>query len=143
MIIEESILINADLKKVWETFTNLTCWKDWNSVIRNVKSQNKCIEAGCKLSCSFRPFFFPIKATIEIKEVKPAKSICWQVKKIGLLAEHVFDFQKKGKETQVISRETFNGFVVKNMSFIIPRQKIINLTKSFLGDLKAASEQSI
>ncbi len=142
MIVEESILINADLKKVWDTFTNLTCWKDWNSVIMDVESDVKCIESGCRLSCNFRPFLFPINATIEIQGVIPQKSISWSVKKLSLIAEHEFDFQETDKGTLVISREIFDGFIIKKAGFFMPKQKIHSLTKAFLNDLKKASEYS-
>lgn len=141
MIVEETILINADLDKVWDTFTDLTCWKNWNSVIRDVNSESKCLSAGCRLSCNFRPFFFPINVRIDIKEVKHRESISWHVKKIGLFAEHLFDFQETKKGILVTSRETFYGFFVRKTRFLIPKQKIQNLTKAFLNDLKTAAEQ--
>jgi len=74
MVIEESILINADLGKVWETFTNLTYWEDWNTVMKNVCSDKKCITPGSELRCSFHPFFFPVKAEIKVEEVIPDSS---------------------------------------------------------------------
>jgi uncharacterized protein YndB with AHSA1/START domain len=39
MIIEESIFINAPIDKVWQTFTDLTCWRQWNSVLNVTTEQ--------------------------------------------------------------------------------------------------------
>lgn len=142
MIVEETILINADLDKVWDTFTDLTCWQSWNSVIRDVDSDSKCLAAGCLFSCNFRPFFFPINVRIEIKEVKPKKSISWYANKMGLFAEHLFDFQETKEGILVTSTETFEGFFVRSAGFLVPKGKIQNLTKKFLNDLKRASEES-
>ena len=142
MIIEESILIKADLKEVWDTFANLTCWEGWNTIIRDVESEVKYIETGCRLICNFRPFFFPINVAIHVKEVKSSESISWRVEKPGLLAEHIFYFKKIKDGVLVTSKETFSGFLVRNAKFIVPKQKIISLTKTFLNDLKKASERS-
>ncbi len=141
MIVEESILINADLDKVWDTFTDLTCWKNWNNVIRDVESESNCLTSGCRLVCNFRPFFFPINVCIEIQEVKNKKSISWYAKKMGLFAEHLFDFKETKNGILVTSREVFNGFFVRNIGFIVPKQKIQSLTREFLNDLKSAAEQ--
>lgn len=140
MVVEESILINAGLEKVWNTFTDLTCWREWNTVIRDVSSDDACISSGCRLFCNFKPFHFPINVRIEIKDVKPGKSISWYAKKLGLAAEHLFDFQATEKGVLVTSRETFGGFIVKNACFLVPKQKIHELTRAFLNDLKTASE---
>ena len=140
MIVEESILINAELNKIWDTFTDLTCWKNWNSVIRDVDSQSTCLVEGCQLVCNFRPFFFPINVSIEIKEVKDRKSISWVAKKTGLIAEHLFDFQEMENGVLVTSREEFDGFFIRNAEFFVPKQKIQDLTRIFLNDLKRAAE---
>lgn len=141
MIVEESIFINADIDKVWDTFTDLACWKNWNSVIKDVDSQSTCLKEGCYIVCNFQPFFFPINVRIEIKEVKYKKSISWVVRKMGLFAEHLFDFQKKENGVIVISREKFDGFAIRKAEFLVPKQKIHNLTKIFLNELKMVAEQ--
>lgn len=141
MIVEESIFINADVDKVWDTFTDLTCWKNWNSIIRDVDSECTCLTEGFHFVCNFRPFFFPINVRIEIKKVKHKKSISWVARKTGLLAEHLFDFQKKENGVIVTSREKFDGFVIRNAKFLVPKQKIQKLTRIFLNELKNAVEQ--
>lgn len=140
MLVEESILINADLDKVWDTFTNLTCWKDWNSVIRDAKAEEGCISSGSCIYCNFKPFFFTINVKIEVKDVRLKERISWHVNKFGLIAEHLFVFSQRENGVLVTSKETFNGFLVKNALFIIPKQKIIHLTRTFLKELKRASE---
>jgi len=46
MIISESIVINAPLRKVWHTFTDLACWKDWSTVVSNVSSDTGHMTEG-------------------------------------------------------------------------------------------------
>lgn len=90
----------------------------------------------------FSPLFFPINVKIEVKEVILAESISWRVQKPGFLAEHIFEFKDTGKGILVKSSETFNGFLVRKAGFVVPKHKIISLTKSFLNDLKMASERA-
>jgi len=140
MVIEESIIINADLGKVWETFTDLTCWKDWNTVMRSVCSDKKCITPGSELRCNFRPFFFPVKAEIKVEEVIPYERIIWSARKKGFSARNRFSFQKHEKGVLVTSRETFTGFVVTGFGFFLPVKRMRSMIAAFLKDLKRGSE---
>ena len=140
MVIEESILIHAKMDKVWDTFTNLTCWKDWNTVMRNVNSGEDCLSHGSEISCSFHPFFLPIKAKIRVEEVIPHKSIVWSAKKKGFSARNKFSFQDNERGIIVTSRETYSGPLVKSLGFLLPKGKMQTLIKTFLKDLKKASE---
>ncbi len=140
MIIEESIVIHAPMDKVWETFTNLTCWREWNTVMENICTGEKCLSRGGEISCSFRPVIFPVKATIKIEEVNPYEYIVWSAQKKGFFARNVFTFQNNEKGVIVTSRETFNGFVVKVFGLLVPKKRMRTLIQTFLKDLKTAAE---
>jgi hypothetical protein len=140
IVFEESMLINANIEKVWEIFTNLTCWKDWNTVMRNVNSDEKYLSNGGKISCSLRPFLLPVKTKIMVEEVIPHKSIVWFAKKKGFSARNKFTFQGNEKGVLVTSRETYSGLLVRSFGFILPKRKMQNLIKTFLRNLKTASE---
>ena len=143
MVIEESILINAKMDKVWETFIDLTCWKDWNTVMRNVSSVEKYLSHGGKISCSFRPFLLPIKATIRVEDVIPLKHIVWCANKKGLSARNKFTFQSNERGVVVTSKETFSGTLVRFLVFLLSKRKMRTLIKTFLRDLKNASENQL
>jgi hypothetical protein len=140
MVIEESMVIHAPMDKIWEIFTDLTCWKEWNTVMENICTGEKCMSSGGKISCSFRPFLFPVKATITIEEVIPYKRIVWSAQKRGFFARNIFTFQDNKKGVMVTSREAFNGFIVKVFSFLVPKEKMHTLIETFLKDIKTASE---
>jgi len=140
MIIKESITINSTIEKVWETFTDLTCWVNWNTVIKNVKSTEQLLMDGRSLKCTFRPFLFPIQVKIKIEEIAPHKHIIWVAKKKGLSARHEFIFQNSEKGIQVTSWESFTGLLVAGAGFLLPVRRMRNLTKTFLKDLKKAAE---
>ncbi|MBE0425562.1 MAG: SRPBCC domain-containing protein [Nitrospirae bacterium] len=142
MEIKEAIIINAPLKKVWNTFTDLTCWINWNSVMTDVNSDRNYLTGGYSVKCNFRPFSFPIIIKIDVEEVIPYERIVWSARKKGLSARHEFIFKNHEKGVMVTSREIFRGLLTKASGFLLPKKKMINLTTTFLKDLKTASEKS-
>lgn len=140
MVIEERILISADLEKIWKVFTDLTCWNKWNSVIRDACCNDQCLDNGTVITCCFRPFSFTIKARIDVETVIKHECVTWSVRKKGFLAYHEFLFQRHEKGVLVISKETFTGLLVRLFCFLFPKKRIRALSATFLKDLKMASE---
>jgi hypothetical protein len=142
MIIKESITINASLQKVWETFTDLTGWMKWNSVMKNIQCQGQCLTDVTAIKCCFKPFSFvsPIPVTMQIVEIIPFERIVWSARKKGLFAFHEFFFHMSEQGVQVTSKETFTGLLSRASGLLLPVKKMRALTKTFLKDLKNASE---
>ena len=139
-MIEEHILIDADIKKIWKVFTDLTCWHKWNSVIRDADCNDQCLTHGTVITCRFRPFLFPINAQINVEKIIPEEYVIWSVKKKGFKAYHEFIFQRQEKRILFISRETFNGLLIRLFGFLLPKKRLRALTATFLNELKEASE---
>ena len=142
MIIKESIDINASLKRVWETFTDLTEWKSWNSVMKGIRSQGKYLTDVKDIECRFQPFFFvfPISVRIKIEEIVPYERVVWSAQKKGLFAFHEFFFHATEQGILVTSKETFTGMLAGASGFLLPVGRMRSLTRTFLGDLKKAAE---
>jgi uncharacterized membrane protein len=140
MVIEESISINAPVDKVWKTFTDLTCWVNWNSVLKDVTSEHASIQKGKTFSCSMRPFLFAVSLEPYAEELIPNERVVWSASKYGIFARHEFIFQRTEDRVRVTSRETFQGITIENMKFIFPAWRIRELTKALLSDLKKATE---
>jgi len=140
MVIEEHILVNADMERVWKVFTDLTCWNNWNSVIRDVYCDDQCLSHAKTLTCCFRPFSFPINVEINVKKVVPNQYVAWSVRKKGFLAYHEFLFQRDENGVLVTSKETFSGLLVSLFKYLLPRKRMRVLANTFLNDLKWASE---
>ena len=141
MLIKEIIAIHAPIEKVWNTFTDLTCWRQWNTVIRNVRSEERCLSNGKEVKCSLYPFLFPITVNLRIEELIPHELIVWSARKKGLYARHEFIFEKKDNSVLVTSRETFAGLLSSASGAFLPKRKMQALTIRFLKDLKKASEE--
>jgi hypothetical protein len=141
VVIKEVIAIHAPIEKVWNTFTDLTCWRQWNTVIRNVRSEESCLSNGKEVKCCLRPYVFPIKVRLRVEELIPFELITWSAKKKGLYALHEFIFEKKDNSVLVTSRETFAGLLSSVSGAFLPKRKMQALTLRFLKDLKKASEE--
>ena len=141
MIIEEQIVIDADCRKIWTIFTDLTCWPDWNHVIRNVRCNEQCLARGKVLSCFFRPYVFPVRVHIEVEESVPCERVVWSVHKKGFSARHEFLFESHHNGVLITSREVFTGVMVRLFGHLFPVKRMRALTVAFLRDLKTASEK--
>lgn len=140
MLIKETIKIQATMEKVWNTFTDLTRWNEWNTVMSDVVCDDKCLLNGKDITCCFRPFLFPVRVNIKIHEVVPFQLVAWSAQKKGLFAFHEFFFHKEENGVTVTSKETFSGVLSGAAGFLLPMKRMRELTKTFLKDLKKASE---
>ncbi len=140
MVIEESTTISASPDRVWKTFTDLTCWADWNTVMKDLSLGTVCMKKGETFKFCIRPFMFPVPLELFMEEVIPNKLVVWSGSKFGIFARHEFIFKESGEKVIVISRESFKGITLDNMSLLFPEKRIREMTKLLLKDLKKAAE---
>jgi hypothetical protein len=142
MVIEESVLINADLRAIWKTFTDLTCWADWNTVATGVASGSGRFEEGEKFTFCLRPFSVPIVIEPKIEEVVPREHVVWTGTKFGIFSRHKFLFQQVANGVLVTSIETFRGLPLMLGGLTFPESTVRELTAGMLNDLKKAAEKN-
>jgi hypothetical protein len=140
MLIEESVLINADLKALWKTFTDLTCWADWNTIASKAASDSGRLEEGVRFTFCLRPFSIPIMIEPKIDEVVPQEKVVWSGSKFGIYSRHEFLFQQVANGVLVTSRETFRGLPLLFGGMTFPESTVRELTVGMLKDLKKAAE---
>jgi hypothetical protein len=140
MVIEESILINAPLEKVWDIFTDLTCWKNWCSVIEDVSSERARLEEGNSFKCCIRPFDIPMDLEPLVEEIIPMDRLVWSGKKHGVSARHEFTFQINVDGVLLTSREAFSGLFMSPLRFLFPKKKLQELSGKMLREIKIAAE---
>ena len=140
MIIEESVLINADPEKIWKTFTDLTCWAGWNTVATEASSGTGGLEEGGSFTFCLRPFSIPIVIEPKIEEVVPREKIVWTGTKFGIFSRHEFLFQQASNGVLVTSRESFRGLPLLFGGITFPESSVRELTVGMLTDLKKAAE---
>jgi hypothetical protein len=110
MVIEEAILISADLGRIWQTFMDLTCWANWNTVATDAASDSGSLEQGKTFTFCLRPFSVPIMIEPKIEEVVPREKVIWSGGRFGITSRHEFLFQQARNGVLVTSREYFSGF---------------------------------
>jgi hypothetical protein len=77
-VIEESVTINAGIKKVWEMFTDLSCWHKWNTVVTVLSSGEKGkIAEGTSFTCLILPLAFLVPLEALAEEVVPCKKLSY------------------------------------------------------------------
>ena len=142
MVIRESILIHAPLEKVWDTFTDLTCWKSWSTVLTNVSSDVERITEGKSFKFCIRPFVLPLNLRPSVELVVPGKRIVWSGRKHGISARHEFIFESHNGTVNLTSKETFSSSLIKPFMFLFPKKRIRELSTLMLKELKEAAENS-
>ncbi len=141
MVIDESIIVGAPMGKVWDIFTDLAAWREWNTVIRNISPPDAAIRTGGRFRCSISPFVLPIFFEIAVEEVVPNERIIWTASQFGVYAWHEFVFSGLEEGVFVRSREWLQGPTVTLMGFGFPDWKLRELIKFLLIDLKKAAEK--
>ncbi|MDH4027613.1 MAG: SRPBCC domain-containing protein [Nitrospirota bacterium] len=141
MEISESILINAAPERVWDIFTDLTCWEKWSTVFSNVSCEaGRLIEGKCFSFC-IRPFSFPMNIEPVVEEMVPGRRIVWSGAKHGITARHEFFFTAEDGKTQVTSREIFKVTGIRRLFFHLPKRRLHRLSVMMLNDLRNAAEK--
>lgn len=140
MVIEESTVINAPLDIVWRNFIDLTCWAEWNTVLCDVSVEEESIRQGSSFSCSIRPFLLPLYFRPKVEEEVPLERVVWRGEKFGIAAVHEFIFKAVAGAVTVKSRETFSGVLAPLAGLAFSRQRLTELTRIFLSDLRRRAE---
>lgn len=141
MVIEESIVIHADIDTIWKTFTDLACWADWNNVARDVMSDSGRLTEGERFTFCIRPFSVPITLKPRIEAVVPAQRIVWTGSKFGIFSRHEFLFQQRTNGVLVTSREVLRGLRLLFGGHAFTKGLVRKLNIAMLKDLKNACER--
>lgn len=141
MVLEESIMINSTLEHVWKTFIDLSCWKDWSTVLQDISSgETGTFEAGKNITFCIRPFVFPVKLEPVVEEVVPYERVVWSGSYYGCFARHTLFFRETGNGVLLTSRESFEGMPALSLWILFPKKRLRELTISFLEEIKKAAE---
>ena len=142
MIISEEIKINAPLSVVWQTFSLMEAWDDWNTACRSccITSGDEDLSAGTCFSFVIRPLIFPLKVQPKIVKCDPAREVIWEGGKMGINASHTWQFHEENGTVKVLSVERFEGPMVWVGYLLQVPKRLHRLTVEFLQTLKTAAE---
>lgn len=140
MLIVESVLIKADMARVWTTFTDVSCWKDWNRTTCDASAASGRLREGEKIGFCLRPFAVPVTIEPVIKEVAKHERVVWSGSRFGVRSRHEFLFQQVANGVLVTSREKFTGLPLLLGGAPLAEKIGRELVAKMLQELKAACE---
>jgi len=142
MNVEVAIDIAAPVERVWEAFTDLHSWRQWNSVLRDVSTTGAAhLAEGAQFRCSIRVFALPTFFDVAVVEVVPYQRVVWVSDWLGIRARHQFVCNPQADGgLRLTSHERFSGRTMAIMGPLFPAWRIRQLTAALLRDLKAAVE---
>lgn len=110
MIIDATIEIHAPLKTVWDVFSDIDNWKEWNPVCRECRFEegNKLVSGSC-ISFELNVFILPIRIAPVVEFCDPGRKVVWKGSKMGIYAEHTFIFTESDNTVLLKSTEVFSG----------------------------------
>lgn len=141
MIIEESVEIKAPLSVVWEVFSRLDEWDEWNSVCRSCSlPDGEGMRTGVCFAFTLRPYFVPIKITPRITRCEPGREVIWEGGRWGIMAQHRFTFHDAGDSVRLVSCEAFVGPLLWLCRLLRFHRKLHRLSSTLLQQIKAHAE---
>ena len=141
MIIREAILINASIETVWEVFSEIEHWGDWNPVCRECRFETgDTVTEGACISFELSPLILPMRIAPLVTDCDPGRSVTWTGEKLGIRAAHTFNFEPADSKVKLESIETFSGLMLWPARLIGVPGRLHKLTRRLLSAIKTTSE---
>jgi ligand-binding SRPBCC domain-containing protein len=141
MVIREEIEIAAPLSVVWNIFSRLEEWDDWNTACQSCHLvQGDEMAAGTCFSFVVRPFTLPIKVEPRITDCVPGNRVVWEGERLGIHAVHTWTFREMNDKVLLISHEEFSGPLIWLARLILVPRRLHSLTRQLLVSVKQEAE---
>jgi len=141
MIIKASVRINAPLQTVWEVFSDIENWKQWNPVCRECRFEaGHSLGRGACISFSLNPMVLPIRIAPEVTHCEPGKKVVWKGGRLGINAEHEFLFEEIDGGVVIKSTEFFKGPMLVFARLMFLPARLHSLSLQLLDAIKEQSE---
>jgi hypothetical protein len=140
MEIVESVTIFSEMERVWDIFTDLASWDQWNRFMKEAArpEASRFITEGQRLSLKIRLYALPFSIKPLVECVLPHDQVVWSARKFGVSAKHEFLFTDLDGAVQVLSRERFS--VARPFLMMLPMARIRRVTAAMLRELKKRAE---
>ena len=141
MVIREEVEIEAPLSIVWNIFSRLEEWDDWNTACQSCHLvEGEEMETGACFSFVVRPFTLPIKVKPRITECEPGQKVVWEGERLGIHAVHTWTFREADGRVTLISHEAFSGPLIWLARLILVPRRLHTLTTQLLASVKQEAE---
>ena len=141
MIIREEIEINAPLSVVWQVFSCLEEWENWNAVCRSCHLiEGSAMSEGACVSFVVRPITLPIRINPRITRCIPGREVVWEGERFGIHAVHTWTFREERDRAVLLSSEAFSGPLIWLGRLIFLPSRLHRLTRQLLAAIKREAE---
>jgi hypothetical protein len=135
--VSRSIEISATPQLVWEVFTDIYSWSEWNPLIvdvHQITGGSLWIPGGMFIQ-KYKSNFIPEEIITKsvVREVFPAKRITWLGEVLGSNAITIYEFVPFGSKTAVVVTEEFAETQSSQLNFVIERTTDNFLRLSLVG----------
>jgi len=143
-MIKKEIMIDSDIKNVWDAFCKI---ESWNSYCNEIIEAKWISKEKWKLNSRFTQTIklFPLigifKSNPKFLKIAPFKEAAWKGNRKLICGVHTFKFKKIGKKTKVSNIEYFKGHLA---FFILPliKRRFEKYFENFNQGLKTEAEKN-
>ena len=144
MIIREAVFIHAALETVWEVFSEIENWAEWNPVCRQCRFETgNALATGACISFELNPIVLPMRISPVVTNCEAGRSVTWTGSKFGIYATHTFNFEAASGGVRLESIERFSGLMLLPARWIGVPKRLHGLTRRLLDAVKDASENRV
>lgn len=136
LIAKKEIIINAPINHVWGIQSDIHNWPKWQ---QDISFAN--LEGELKKGATFTWKAVGINIISVLQEVTVNQTMSWSGDSIGMHAIHIWNFEKLGSKTKVITQESLSGWFATIIKLFKPTFLEESLDKS-LTTLKLHAEKT-
>ena len=142
VVVQDSTLIDASLDDVWQVFSRLDRWPQWNpACLRAAYLLGFPWKKGSTFELTLKPWWRKMTFKATVIESAPPETVVWLGKGGGVYGQHTFAFEAEAEGTRVTSYEVFTGEMLWAMPLVAPQGKIKRMFTRWLEGLKAEVEK--
>jgi uncharacterized membrane protein len=135
VITKKSIVINAPVEKVWEVFSDVNNWNNWQKEIEMPE-----INGAFKKGTSFHWKSNGLTITSILQAVETNKMVGWSGPAFGAFAIHTWFFTEADGHTTIRVEESMEGWLVKLLKGTF-QSSLDTSIENWLNYLKIESEK--
>ncbi|MBI3744875.1 MAG: SRPBCC family protein [Chloroflexi bacterium] len=153
LIVEESVVVQADAAKVWRVVTELQGWPRWVPGCRKARAgKGTPWEQGFRFEFDARPWWPSSRVKATVTDVATRRGVVWDVRGGGVMAQQRVALAEDGTSTKVTLRTVAGGHAPGFSPFDLVAalrskyqsdvERLREASQKFLAALKAEAEKA-
>ena len=141
MIIQAEVAIRAPLPVVWQVFSHLEEWKEWNTACNSCRftAGDELTEGAC-FTFVVKPIIFPVRVEPRVVSCEPGREVVWEGERLGIRAVHTWRFEEHPEGVVLKSVETFKGPLLALGRLVGVPGRLHRLTVQMLDQIRLQAE---